>query len=80
MLIGDSMSSYRIIFGCYNWEVTLGRFCINFYDLMIGRYNATPISGYISCDIRICWYLKHHMNFRIICYTRFVNNHGDVVL
>ena len=40
----------------------------------MGRYNPTPSKGHI-CDMLIIFvYLKHHMDRRIICNTRLLDD------
>ena len=63
LFLWDKVSRYRMIIGCSNRAVTLGRFDVHFSVSTIGRYNYTPRKGDIGAMLKIFGYLKHNTNF-----------------
>ena len=72
LLIGDEVTMYRMIIGCANWRVTLGRFDVDFYVSTMDRYNAAPSKVHRGTMLRIFGYFKHHMKLQIICDNSFM--------
>ena len=78
LLLWDEVSRYRMIIGCSNRAVTLGRFDVHFSVSTIGRYNYTPRKGDIGAMLRIFGYLKHNTKLRIVYDTRILEYQGEV--
>jgi len=80
LLIGDSISKYRMLVGCANWAVTLGRWDIHFAVSTMGRFNAAPREGHEKAMLRIFGYLKHSHRRHVTVDTRIPEApNGDVV-
>ena len=78
LFLWDKVSRYRMIIGCSNRAVTLGRFDVHFSVSTIGRYNYTPRKGDIGAMLRIFGYLKHNTKLRIVYDTRILEYQGEV--
>lgn len=60
-LYGSDISKYRMLVGCANWAVTLGRYDIMFATVTMARYNHLPRRGHFMTMLRVFGYLKNHI-------------------
>ena len=78
VLLVNEVSMYRMLIGCVNWLVTLGRFDLHFSVSTMGRYNYAPRKGHIGAMLIIFVYLKNHEKYRIIYDTSLLEDHREV--
>ena len=71
LLMGDEVNKCRMLVGCANWAVTLGRFDIHFATSTMGRCNAAPREGHLKTMLRVFGYLKHNSKRKLVanCYS-----------
>ena len=68
--LGDDMAKkYRMLVGCLNWVVTLGRFDVHYAASTMARYSAMPREGHLKQMLRVFGYLKHHQKGKVIVDT-----------
>jgi len=65
----DNISRYRMLIGCANWVVTLGRFDVFYATQTLARYNSMPREGHMKAAKRLFGYLKFHKKGRIVIDT-----------
>ena len=58
LLDSDGHSKYRMLIGCRQWPITLGRFDVMFAILTMARFSAAPKEGHLNRMLRVFGYLK----------------------
>ena len=56
----SQIPKYRMLVGCANWAVTLGRYDIMYAVVTMARYNHLPREGHLKSMLRLFGYLKNH--------------------
>jgi hypothetical protein len=62
----DGHSKYRMLIGCGQWSIILGRIDVMHAIQTMARYAASPKEGHMQRMIRIFGYLKHYYRYGII--------------
>jgi hypothetical protein len=65
-LNSDDHSKYRMLIGCGQWAITLGRFDTMFAIQTMARFSAAPKQGHINRMLRVFGYLKAYWKYGII--------------
>ena len=65
-LNNDEHSKYRMLIGCGQWAITLGRFDVMFSIQTMARFTAAPRQGHITRVLRIFGYMKAYAKYGII--------------
>ena len=65
LLNADEHSIYRMLIGCAQWAITLGRLDIMFAVQTMSRSSAAPQQAHLKRMIRIFGYLKSHPSYGI---------------
>ena len=60
------ISKYRMLIGCAQWAITLGRIDITYAVSIMSRYNMMPRIGHFTAMKQLFGYLKGHKKGRII--------------
>jgi hypothetical protein len=60
LLYGDDIALYRMLIGCGQWAVVLGRFDVQYAVNTMARYMVAPRTGHLKRMLRIFGYLKHY--------------------
>ena len=60
MLFGTDITIYQMIIGCYQWEITLGRYDVQYATNTLERFGAAPMEGNTERAIRIFVYLRYN--------------------
>jgi len=64
-LNSDEHSKYRMLIGCGQWAITLGRFDVMFAIQTMARFSAAPKQGHTQRMLRIFGYLKAYWKYGI---------------
>jgi len=70
LLSPNEVTKYRMLIGCAQWAVTLGRYDVMFAVSTMARYSAAPREGHLKTMLRAFGYLKHYCRGRIVFDTR----------
>ena len=70
LLNQDEHSRYRMLIGCGQWAITLGRFDVMFAIQTMARFTAAPKQGHLQRMLRIFGYLKHYSQYGIMIDTK----------
>ena len=54
----DDHSKCRMLIGCSQWSITLGRLDVLFAVQTMARFSASPKEGHLRRMLRFFWYLK----------------------
>ena len=73
LLTGDNITKYRMLIGCGNWAVTLGRYDVHYAISTMARYSHLPRKGHLMATIRIFGYLKWFLKKKVIIDTTIPN-------
>ena len=65
LLNADDHSRYRMLIGCAQWAITLGRLDIMFAVQTMARFSAAPQEAHMKRMLRLFGYLKSHPNLGI---------------
>ena len=65
LLNSDEHSKYRMLIGCGQWAITLGRFDVMFAVQTMARFTASPREGHFSRMLRVFGYLKRNPKYGI---------------
>ena len=65
----DQHSKFRMMIGCLNWMVTLGRFDLLQVTMTLSRYSQFPRQGHMNALKRVFGYLQSHTRRRLIYDT-----------
>ena len=66
LLTPDEHSRYRMLIGCAQWAITLGRLDIMFAVQTMARFSAAPQQAHLERMLRLFGYLKHHPDYGIM--------------
>ena len=61
----EEHSKYRMLIGCAQWAITLGRIDIMFAVQTLSRFSAAPQEAHLKRILRVFGYLKAHPDFGI---------------
>eukprot|EP00979_Chaetoceros_neogracilis_P009185 scaffold2090_cov151-Chaetoceros_neogracile.AAC.2 len=70
LLNGSDISIFRMLIGCAQWAITLGRMDVLFATTMLSRYNMAPREGHTAAMKKLFGYLKSHLKGKITFDTR----------
>ena len=70
LLSPNEVTKYRMLIGCAQWAVTLGRYDVMFAVSTMARYSAAPREGHLKTMLRAFGCLKHCCRGRIVFDTR----------
>ena len=59
MLFGTDVTMYQMLIGCSQWEITLGRYGVQYATNCFARFGAAPREGHTKGSIRIFGYLRY---------------------
>ena len=66
LLNPDNHSRYRMLIGCAQWAITLGRLDIMFAVQTMARFSASPQQAHMDRMLRLFGYLKYHPELGIL--------------
>jgi hypothetical protein len=62
----DDHSRYRMLIGCGQWAITLGRFDVMYAVQTMARFSAAPKQEHLRRMLRVFGYLKNHSKLGIL--------------
>ena len=77
LLVGDDITKYRMLIGCGNWAVTLGRYDVHYAISSMARYSHLPRKGHLIATLRIFGYLKWFLKKKVVIDTTISDVDND---
>ena len=65
LLVGEDISKYRMMVGCLNWLVTLGRYDVHYTAATMARYGMTPREGHMRAMSRVFGYINSYAKMSV---------------
>ena len=65
-LNSDDHSRYRMLIGCAQWSIILGRIDVTFAVPSMVRFTAAPKEGHLKRMLRVFGYLKAYLKYGIM--------------
>ena len=68
ILFGTAITMYQMIIVCAQWNITLGRYCVQYATSTLARFGDAPRKGQLKKAIRIFGYLRYNGRGSIMLY------------